>query len=154
MTTRRSDLQDVHINRALRDTECSTEHRLNRSMVELQIRPPFSKQVVKKQSNRAPFKDRSRISLLQAALASDIDAECSCMIMGTPTSDEFNEEWACVSSSLYAVTKSIFSTPHRRHDDNDVAICDLLDQKNRPHNTSLGERCSSKAKKKKNASPI
>lgn len=112
-------------------------------MVQLQIRPPFSKQGVKKQSNRAPLKDPSRISELQAALTSDIGTE-PCMRIGAPTSGEFLE---------YVVTKSNFSTAHLRHEewfgDNDVAICDLLDQKNRAHNTSLGERCSSKAKKKK-----
>ncbi|XP_076041836.1 uncharacterized protein LOC143025717 [Oratosquilla oratoria] len=73
--TRKADLRDFLITRALRGAECWTDHRLIRSIVSFQIRPPIRKQTKKKQIDRAmflllQFHNQDKLTELQTALHS------------------------------------------------------------------------------------
>lgn len=78
--------QQDHITRILSEAECSTNHRRGRSVMHLKIRKHGSK----KQLKHAPFKDPSRVSELQAALATDTDPPAK--RLGAPTGAEMTEE--------------------------------------------------------------
>ena len=71
--TRKRDLQDFIITKALRGAECWTDHRLLRSVVKFTVRPPIRKQARKKKLNTSLLKDTNKLSELRGNLAAAIE---------------------------------------------------------------------------------
>ena len=128
--TRQQDRKDTVITRSLRGAECWTDHRLLRSLVRLNIRPPVRKQARRKQINRAPFHNKERLSVLRGALSEAVNDLQEQSMGAQPTPEYFHSKWENISSSLLSTTEFVFGNSQQRHQDwfdsNNEEISDLL----------------------------
>ena len=148
--TRQRDLRDIIITRALRGAECWTDHRLLRSLVKLNIRPPVRRQAGRKQINRAPFHNKTRLAELHSALSDAVNDLETQNIVAQPSPEYFRSKWDAISTSLFSTTESVFGNSQRRHQDwfdsNNNEIQDLLQRKNQAHDATLNNPLSISAR--------
>ena len=151
---RRRDLNEVQITRAMRGTECSTDHCLIRSTLRLTVRPPARRQKPRNELNVHAAHNQN----IRKELRNAIDQSLSHI----PTTNTLNcnsnltMEWQALSSALLTASQSTLGNTERRHqdwfDDNATDIRSLIHDKNAAHDAllrnptsrTLRERFSSK----------
>ena len=149
--TRQRDLKDIILTRALRGAECWTDHRLLRSIVRLNIRPPVRRLAGRKQINRASFHDKARLAELRAALSNAVNDLETRNIVPQPTQEYFCSKWEAISTSLFTTAESVLGNSQRRHQDwfdsNNNEIRELLQIKNQAHDAKLNNPSSATAQR-------
>ena len=147
--TRKSDLQDFRITRALRGAECWTDHRLLRASIRFKIRPPARKQRKKRDFDRSKFHNPQKLEELQSSIAQTLD---HFPIPEQPlfTNQEINNLWTPFISTLYETTSNTIGHSQKRHqdwfDENNQQIHDLLDKKNKAHQSAINNPRSQAAR--------
>jgi len=126
--TRKIDMRDVRVTKAMCGAECWTDHRLIVSKFNLRIKPS------KRHQGQRPRK-KLNISKLQNPISSDslkweLDAKLNDLHIGTATVDE---DWASLRDIIYSTTSENLGHTTRKNqdwfDDNDEVIRDLLHTK-------------------------
>ncbi|XP_076045788.1 uncharacterized protein LOC143028030 [Oratosquilla oratoria] len=150
--TRKADLRDFLITRALRGAECWTDHRSIRSIVSFQIRPPIRKQAKKKkQIDRALFHNQDKLTELQTAFHSII-SQLPEPITFNPTPEQIESDWKTFSDSIYFTLTDTLGFSTRNHQDwfdqSRADILDLLRRKNNAHLAALNNPTSNLLKQK------
>ena len=136
---RRHDLNEVQITRAMHGAECSTDHRLIRSILRLTVRPPARRQ-----------KPRHKLNVHAALIQSIRDELCNAIdqslshISTTTTlncTSNLTMEWQALSSALLIASQSTLGNMERGNqdwlDDNAADICSLNNDKNAAHDALL-----------------
>ena len=136
---RRRDLNEVPITRAMRGTECSSDHRLIHSTLQLTVRPPARRQKPKHRLNVHVAHNQN----IREELRNAIDQSLSHISTTTTLNCTSNltMEWQALSSALLAASQSTLGNMERRHqdwfDDNATDIRSLIYDKNAAHNALL-----------------
>ena len=151
---RRRDLNEVQITRAMRGSECSTDHRLIRSLLRLTVIPPARRQKPRHILNVHAAHNQNTREELRNAIAQSLSH-----ILTTSTlncTSNLIMEWQALSSDLLIASQSTLGNMERRHqdwfDDNATDIRSHIHDKNAAHNAllrnptsrTLRERFSSK----------
>jgi len=144
---RRCDRRGVHLTRVMRGAECWTDHRLVRSTVRLEIRPPVRKHKPKKKLNVNACQDPSSQHALQQVIADKL----SCIPDTDPTvvkdTPSLTADWTLICDSLKEASAETIGFTNRKHqdwfDDNNQQIRDLLQAKNEVHAAKLRNPTSS-----------
>ena len=151
---RRRDKNEVQITRAMREAECSTDHRLIRSILRLTVRPSARRQKPRHKLNVHAAHNLN----IGEELSNAIDQSLSHISMTTTLNCTSNVtmEWQALSSALLIASQSTLGSMERRHqdwfDDNATDIRSLINDKYAAHDAllrnptslTLRERFSSK----------
>ena len=96
----------------------------------LKVRPPVSKQAVRKNFNRAPFHDKAKLADLRGALSNAVNDLETQNLGPLPNHEYFRAKWEVLAASLLATAVSVFGNSQRRHQDwfdsNNNEIQDIL----------------------------
>ena len=151
---RRRDMNEVQITRAMRGEECSTDHRLFRSILRQTVRPPARKQKPGHKLNvHAAHNQNIREELRNAIVQSLSHISTTTTLNCT---SNLTMEWQALSSTLLIASQSTLGNMERRHqewfDDNATDIRSPMHDKNAAHDAllhnptsrTLRERFSSK----------
>ena len=139
VTVRRRDLNEVQITRAIRGAECSTDHRLIRSILRLTVRPPVRRQKPRHKFNvHAAHNQNIREELRNAIYKSMSHISTTTTLNYT---SNLTMEWQALSSALLIASQSTLCNMERRHqdwfDDNAANIRSLIHDKNAAHDALL-----------------
>ena len=136
---RRRDLNQVQNTRAMRGAECSTDHRLIRSILRLTVRPPACRQKPRHKLNVHAAHNQN----IREELRNAID-QCLSRISTTTTlncTSNLSMEWNALSSALLIASQSTLGSMKRRHqdwfDDNASVIRSHIHDKNAAHDALL-----------------
>ena len=138
----------------MRGAECSTDHRLIRSTLQLTVRPPARRQKPRHKLNVHAAHNQN----IREELRNVIDQSLSHISTTTTLNctSSLTMEWQALSSALLTASQSTLGNMERRHqdwfDDNATDIRSLIHDKNAAHNAllrnptsrTLRERFSSK----------
>ena len=136
---RRRDLNEVQITRAMRGAECSTDHRLIRSILRLTVRPPARRQKPRHELNVHAAHNQN----IREELRNAIDQSLSHISTTTTLNCTSNltMEWKALSSALLIASQSTLGYMERRHqdwfDDNTTDIRFLIHDENAAHDALL-----------------
>jgi hypothetical protein len=126
--TRKIDMRDVRVTKAMCGAECWTDHRLIVSKFNLRIKPSKLHQGQRPKKNLNISKLRN--TLTSDSLERELDAKLNDLHLGTATVDE---DWASLRDIIYSTTSEHLGHMTRRNqdwfDDNDEVIQDLLHTK-------------------------
>jgi len=144
---RRSDRRDVHLTRVMRGAECWTDHRLVRSTVRLEIRPPVRKHKPKKKLNVKACQDPSSQLALQQVIADKLSCIPDTDPAAVKDTPSLTADWTLICDSLKEASAETIGFTNRKHqdwfDDNSQQIRDLLQAKNDAHAAKLRNPTSS-----------
>ena len=126
---RRRDLNEVQITRAMRGAECSTDHRLIRSLLRLTVRPPARRQKPRHKLNvHAALNQDIRVELRNAQSLSHISTTTT-----LNCTSNIAMEWQALSSALLVASQSTLGNMERRRqdwfDDNAIDIRSFIHDK-------------------------
>ena len=144
---RHSDIQDVHITRAMRGAECWTDHRMIVAKLHILVRPPLRLQrSSKKRLHCARLRKAEVRNEFRCALAEKLkDTE-----PGASLEDSIDHQWASISSSLYEAAAQTIGFKVRKHqdwfDENSDSIKNLLDKMHKAHKATLNNPTSTTLK--------
>ena len=135
----RRDLNEVQITRAMRGTECSTDHRLIRSILRLTVKPPARRQKPRHKLNVHAAHNQSIREVLRNAIYQ------SQSHISTTTTLNFTSnlimEWQALSSALLIASQLTLGNMERRHqdwfDDNATDFRSLIHDKDAAHDALL-----------------
>ena len=136
---RRRDLNEVQITRAMRGAECSTDHRLIRSILRLTVRPPARRQKPRHKLNVHAAHDQD----IREEQRNAIDQSLSHISTTTTLicTSSLTMEWKALSSALLIASQSTLGNMEGRHqdwfDDNATDIRSLIHDKNAAHDALL-----------------
>ncbi|XP_049885772.1 craniofacial development protein 2-like [Pectinophora gossypiella] len=122
---RRQDLRDVLITRAMRGAQGWTDHRLIRSRMRLNYKPP----------RRAEHKVPARLAFAKLvhdeATQDKLDAEFDVLMSSTDDSTSVNTKWCAYARALYSVSQQVIGKPQKKNedwfDDSDVELRQLVE---------------------------
>ena len=147
--TRKPDLQDFKVTRAMRGAECWTDHRMIRSTVKFRIRPPARRQARKKRFNLSKFHDPNELTKLNEALEQALEGLQEVDPSIELHQDELDEAWSSFTTTLFETTKDTIGLSKRSHQDwfdqNNSEIQDLLTRKNNAHLAAMNHPNSPQA---------
>ena len=137
------DSKECSSTRAMRGAECGTDHRMQRTILNLKIRPPVRKQGrSSRKLNTNLLKSDPIVLQLQEAAVTDLAPQ-----LDTPIED-LNREWSATADWLLRTATEVLGYHKKRHrdwfDENDEALTRLVDNKNKAHNKYLAHptRCN------------
>ena len=151
---RRRDLNEAKIARAMRGAECSTDHRIIRSILRLTAKPPARWQKPRHKFNVHAAHNLNIINELRNAIDQTLSHISTTTALNCTSN--LTMEWQALSSALLIASQSTLGNMERRHqdwfDDNATDICSLIHEKNAAHDAllrnptsrTLRERFSSK----------
>ena len=138
--TRRRDIQDVHITRAMRGADCWTDHLLLRTKLSFNIHSSHRRQ--KTDSKRKLDVKRLGAPEVQASLQAALQAKLERL----PSTEDSDQIWADLRDTLYNCSKEVLGHPRRKHqdwfDENNLEIVSLLKQKQEAFNNWLSDKQS------------
>lgn len=139
--TRRRDIQDVHITRAMRGADCWTDHQLLRSKLSFTIANTHRRQKadIKKKLDVQKLSDPATKESLKTNLQGHIN--------NLPTEVDPEKAWANFRNAVYDSAKDTLGHPTRKHqdwfDNNNKEIQNLLKQKQEAFTDWLHDKDSS-----------
>ena len=139
--TRQRDIQDFTTTRVLRGADCSTDHRLVRSILNIQIKPRS------RHAAALPPK-RLNVNLLRNDSTSQALANNLSHALAKRQSSglDVDAEWSSLRDVLYRTTTDTIGLAKRRHadwfDENDANIMTLLDARDSAHKAALSDPLS------------
>jgi exonuclease III len=139
--TRRRDIQDVRITRAMRGADCWTDHLLLRSKLSFSIASAHRRQKadVKKKLDVQKLADPDTKATLVTNLRDQIES--------LPTEADSGKAWASFRNAVYDSAKLTLGHPKRKHQDwfdsNNAEITSLLKQKQEAFTSWLHDKTSS-----------
>ena len=123
---RRRDRQDVLLTRAMRGAECWSDHRMVRTSVRLQIRPPVHKRKAKKRLNVRACSSPETQAELQIAIQQKLSCIPEIDLSTVSNLTTLTDNWQAFSNCLLEASSESLKFTHRKHqdwfDDNNVAI--------------------------------
>ena len=136
---RHLDLNEVQVTRAMRGAECSTDHLLICSTLQLAVRPPARRQKPRYRLNVHVAHSQNIREELRNAIAQSL-SHISTTTRLNCTSN-LAMEWQALSSALLFASQSTLGNMERRHkgwfDDNATDIHSLIQDKNAAHDALL-----------------
>ena len=136
---RRRDLNEVQITRAMHGAECSIDHRLIRSTLWLNVRPPARRQRPGHKLNVHAAHNPNIREELRYAIDRSLSNISTTTILNCTSN--LTMEWQAISSALLSASQSTIGNMERRHqawfDDNATDIRSLIHDKNAAHDALL-----------------
>ena len=135
--TRKKDASDVVITRVMRGAECWTDHRMVRSKLKIQVRPPIRRQPPKRKLNCAALENSETRTLFRGKIGEKLTAE----INDYEVNNNPDVEWDKLCSILKEAAEETVGFKKRSHadwfDQNSVYIHELLEKKRKAHDAYL-----------------
>ena len=144
--TRRKDLRDILITRAMKGADCWTDHALLRSKLAIRVAPLATKQAacIQKKLNTTRLVDPSSKMALSEKLTDSLQA------IGSSTDCE--TRWGHFRDTVYQAAKETLGCYKRKHqdwfDENDSEISALLSEKQKAHQEYLSNPTARSKKQK------
>ena len=136
---RRRDFNEVQITRAMRGTECSTDHRLICSTLRLTVRPPARRQKPMHKLNVNSAHNQYIREELYNTIAQSLSQISTTTTLNCTSN--LTMEWQALSSALLIASQSTLGNMKRRHqdwfDDNAADIRSIIHDENAAHNARL-----------------
>ena len=139
--TRRRDIKNIKVTRAMRGADCWTDHVLLRCKASFQIAGRHRKQPsnVMKKLDVKKLNSPEMQQELSDALSNNLQQ------LQSDGSDP-EAEWSAFKDTVYTTAKEVLGHPHRKHqdwfDENDQEILDLLARKRAAHSAWLSDKTS------------
>lgn len=137
--TRQKDRGEVLVTRAMRGAECSTDHNLVRSKMQISIRPQRRRQPPSKKLNCSKLKDAATGGMFRRTLEDKLSQHPP--IEPDNNATNLDAEWLTFKTLLQSTAEETLGFTTRRHqdwfDENNETIHDLLAMKNKVHNNLL-----------------
>lgn len=134
---RQRDQHDVLLTRAMRGAECWTDHRMVRSSLSLHIRPPIRKRPAKKKLNCNSLKSANAKTKLEMAISHHMAAAPNLEDL----EDYIEDEWTHLAQAVFDAAEEVLGFARTKNkdwfDDNIVSIRELLEAKNKAHQSAL-----------------
>ena len=138
--TKRKDIRDIHITRAMRGADCSTDHMMLRCRVSFRLASARRRQrsSAKKKLDVQKLSNPAVRQALQEALAENLEPI-------DPNGDH-EETWNALRDSVYNTASKVLGHPKKKHkdwfDENNTEILSLLHEKRKAHSAWLSDRTS------------
>ena len=138
--TRRKDIRDIHITRAMRGADCSSDHIMLRCKTSFQLTNTHRRRrsSAKKKLDVQKLSDPTVRDALEEALAENLEKY-------SPTDDQ-EKSWNILRDTVYSTASEVLGHQKKKHqdwfDENNTEILNLLGEKRKAHSAWLSDRSS------------
>ena len=133
---RKRDSKECHSTRVMRGADCGTDHRMQRSILNLKVRPPVRRRGMTARKLNTNLLNTEAVSRqFQEATSSDLTHQIDNPIQN------LDQAWSTTAETLLGIAVDTLGYQKKRHrdwfDENDEELSSLVDKKNSAHNRYL-----------------